>query len=112
TAPLIYDESIPYQSFPEAGEKARWLIRLGYVRWKPNPNAAQPGTFVKSPSPDPDREKKRAFRRYIGVVAQDVQAADGIIRLRERTQDPSKKSWSQDLVWVEGDLRIDGKLDL
>lgn len=112
TAPLIYDESIPYQSFPEAGEKARWLIPLGYVRWKPNPNAAQPGTFVKSPSPDPDREKKRAFRRYIGVVAQDVQAADGIIRLRERTQDPSKKSWSQDLVWVEGDLRIDGKLDL
>src|SRR5262249_18010244 len=44
TAPALYDESIPHQSFPEAASRVRWLIPIGFVRWLPVQN--QPGHFV------------------------------------------------------------------
>jgi len=117
-APLVYDESIPHQLFPEAGERARWLIPIGYVRWLPVQN--QPGHFVSrddsvrpTGSPDllKDSDKIRAFRRYIGVVAETIEAADGTIRLRDRTK-PYSQVLSNDLVWIEGHLRVDGHIKL
>lgn len=102
---LIYDESIPYQTFPEESAKARWLIPLGYVRWKPDTNPTLPGQFVQR-SPD-DLAASRELRRYIGAVAEYIQAADGRIRMRSRTKDYSHIP-SDDLVWVEGNLRIEG----
>jgi len=108
--PFIYDESIPHQALPEEDENARWLIPLGYVRWKPSPNPTQPGHFVEMT--DDDREQSRRIRRYIGVVAEGIQAADGLIRLRDRTKDPFAPVWSDDLVWVEGDLRVDADIKL
>ncbi len=109
TDPLVYDESIPYQTFPDETAKARWLIPLGVVRWKPNTDPSLPGQFLPrtTTGPDSDIARSRALRRYIGVVAEYVQAADGRIRLRDRTKDYSQVP-SDDLVWVEGSLRIDG----
>ena len=101
----LFDESIPYQYFPPAGERAHWLIPLGVVRWLPSSNPNQLGTFV-SRTPD-DLAKSRSLRRYIGVVAESLQAADGILRLRDRTRDYSQVQ-SNDLVWVEGSLRVEG----
>jgi hypothetical protein len=126
-APVVYDESVPHQMLPEEGERVRWLIPLGYVRWLPVPN--QPGHFVPrddadrppgSPDPVKDSDKIRAFRRYIGVVAEALEAADGAIRLRDRykapanayrtpltTTDPNNPPVN-DLVWVEGHVRVLG----
>jgi hypothetical protein len=59
-----------------------------------------------------DREQSRRLRRNIGLVAEAVQAAEGIIRLRDRTRDPLPAVWSKDLVWVEGNLRVDGNARL
>src|SRR5262244_3739163 len=51
----LFDESVPYQQFPAAGARAHWLMPLGVVRWLPNLNANQPGTFV--PRNDQDLAK-------------------------------------------------------
>jgi hypothetical protein len=109
-ASSVNDASIPYQIFPDDNPHALWLIPLGYVRWKPNSNPSQPGNFVTLT--DDDRTKSRRFRRYIGVVAEGVQAADDIIRMRRRTKDDFGKPWTDDLVWVEGDLRVNGDTKL
>jgi len=108
-APLVHDESVPFQAFPEEDAPARWLIPVGMVRWRPNPNANQPGNFVAR-VPD-DLAKSRALRRYIGVVAESLQAADGILRLRDRAKDYSR-FLSNDLVWVEGPMRVEGDVRL
>lgn len=105
----LYDESVPYQSFPAEGERAYWLLPLGTARWLPNSNANQPGNFV--PRNAQDLAKSRSLRRYIGVVAESVQAADGMLRLRDRTKDYSQVQ-SNDLVWVEGSLRVEGDVRL
>jgi hypothetical protein len=114
--PTLFDESIPHQTFPDPDENARWLIPLGSVRWKPNPIAGQPGNFVeRTPA---DLNQSRNLRRYSGVVAGSVQSSDRRIRLRDRFKDYSQVL-SDDLVWVEGNLRVEGdarlfggKLDL
>ena len=105
----LFDESVPFQDLPEDNPKARWLIPLGKVRWKPNSNPNLPGNFVKRS--DDDLKESRSLRRYIGVVAESVQAADKVLRLRDRTKDYSKVQ-SDDLVWVEGDLRVEGNVRL
>ena len=61
--------------------------------------------------PDKDSDKIRRVRRYVGLVAEALQAADGAIRLRDRAKDPSTSAFSApttDLVWVEGHLRVEG----
>ncbi len=103
----LYDESVPYQDLPETDTKTRWLIPLGYVRWKPNPNPNQSGNFIKRN--DEDLKASRSLRRYIGVVAEWIQAADGILRMRDRTK-PYSLVQSDDLVWVEGNLRVEGDM--
>ncbi len=131
-APLLYDESVPHQFLPEQGARSRWMIPIGYVRWLPVQN--QTGHFV--PRNDSDRppgsadtlkdsDKIRAIRRYIGVVAEAIEAADGAIRLRDRAKDPAsskfhapltvtdpKKPPDNELVWVEGHLRVEGHVKL
>src|SRR5262245_5164568 len=114
-APLVYDESIPHQALPEPQDRARWLIPIGYVRWLPVQN--QPGHFVArddsgAGGAEKDSDKIRRVRRYIGVVAEEIEAADGRIRLKRRGNDFSKTRASDDLVWVEGGLRIEGDLRL
>jgi len=114
TAPLVYDESIPQQNFPEPQNRARWLIPIGYVRWLPVQNQA--GHFVARDDSGAggllkDSDQIRIFRRYSGVVTEAIEAADGRIRLKNRGNGfPTVKS--DELVWVEGDLRIEGDLRL
>ena len=105
TPPQIYDESVPFQVLPDTEDRKRWLIPLGIVRWKPNPTPGLLGTFIQRSSDD--LKKSRTLRRYIGVVAESLQAVDDILRLRSRSKDYSAVQ-SNDLVWVEGDLRVEG----
>jgi hypothetical protein len=113
-APLVYDESIPQQNLPDLQNRARWLIPIGYVRWLPVQNQA--GHFVARDDSGAgglpkDSDQIRSFRRYSGVVTEAVEASDGRIRLKNRGNGfPTVKS--DDLVWVEGDVRIEGDLRL
>lgn len=119
-APPIFDGSVPYQDLAEVNPRARWLIPLGYVRWLAKEGA--PGQFM--PRDDSGTEKDsdsiRKVRRYVGVVAEEVTAADGAIRFRSRTSDsffsgfepPKVGQTDYDLVWVEGNLRIGGNAKL
>lgn len=123
-APRLHDESVPYQVFPESGSKPQWWIPVGYVRWLRQ--AGQPGMLIPrddsgSTGQPPDSDVIRAFRQYVGVVAEQVLAADGALRLRHRANDPAKahfqppritsdpkKPPENDLVWVEGSMRVFG----
>ncbi len=110
-AKRIYDESIPQQTFPEEGEKAYWFIPLGYVRWLPAQSGA--GHFVALSSYD--KEKSRLFRRYVGVVAENIEAAGGAIRLRDRNVNPAMSRYKvtdSELVDIEGDTRAEGDVNL
>src|SRR5690349_8675750 len=113
-APELFDESVSYQAFPEAGERSRWLIPLGDVFWKPDANPNTPGSFAAIPANALQVSLSR--RRYIGVVAGSIEApggqlaganvVSGHIRLHDRTKDYSPVP-SDDLVWCEGSLRIE-----
>jgi hypothetical protein len=127
-APL-YDESVPQQAFPESGDVPRWPVFVGIVRWVKV--VGQPGKLIKRK--DGDRNDARARRRYLGAVAETIAAPDGVLRLRDRSKDPSDPDVNfnppivaapanttvvNDLVWCEGHLRVvgdvrlqDGKLD-
>jgi hypothetical protein len=109
---LLNDGSVPFQSFPsDDGVPARWLIPLGKVRWQPNKTPGQPGNFAKRSQQDLDASQRQ--RVYIGVVAGSVFAADGSIRLANRTQaDATPPPVSDDLVWVEGTIRARGDIRL
>jgi hypothetical protein len=118
-APKIYDESVPYQTFPE-GKLPLWLIPIGYVRW--HKLAGQPGRLIarNDTGTQPDSDLIRGFRRYLGVVAETINAADGVICLRDRWSAPDpafqtpravidkSKPPVNDLVWIEGHLRVMG----
>jgi hypothetical protein len=107
----IYDESIPQQTFPEEGNVAFWHIPIGFVRWLPAQSG--PGHFVALS--DYDKEKARRFRRYIGVVAENIEAAGGAIRLRDRTWNPERSKYKvtdDELVDVEGSARVEGDVNI
>lgn len=124
--PTLYDESVPFQDFP-GDAKPRWLIPLGYVRWQ---QTGSSGQFVArddsgTGGAQKDSDLIRAFRQYIGLVAETLEAADGVIRLRDRFKDPDPtKTYfhaptiandpanPNDLVWVEGNLRVQGDVRL
>ena len=129
-APLVYDEAVPHQTFPEPAVRSRWLIPIGYVRWLPVQN--KPGHFVArddggAGGAEKDTDKIRRVRRYIGAVAEEIEAADSVIRLRDRGRDPASSFFqaptmdqlaaktnelANDLVWVEGNLRVIGNAKL
>jgi hypothetical protein len=115
---LLYDESCPQQAFPDS-DKLRWPVFAGIVRWKKD--AGLPGTLIKRT--DDDCNMSRQKRRYLGAVAEAIVAADGVLRLRDRSKDPNDPvvnykapivaapagtSVINDLVWCEGHLRVVG----
>jgi len=126
TQPQLYDQSVPHQTFPLDGKPPRWLIPIGHVRWIARDNAL--GYFAER-NLDPAGKvegRTRAFRRYVGSVAEYIEAADGAIVLHARGKSPTEPSrfatllqstldpaaLLEDLVWIEGNLRVigDGRL--
>jgi hypothetical protein len=108
---LLKDASVPFQSLPDQGAKALWLIPLGIVRWQPNPVTGQPGQFAARS--DDDLTASRALRTYIGTVAESLLAADDVLRMAHRTLDYTADPYNKkDLVQVEGALRARGDLRL
>jgi hypothetical protein len=102
---LLKDHSVSFQDWPSDEVKAVWLIPVGYVLWLPV--QGNPGFFVPSKDNSDIKAGTKTFRRYAGVVAGQVEAASGIIRLHDRGKAYSIYN-SDELVWVEGDLRVEG----
>ncbi len=128
-APLICDGSVAHQVFPENDDDALWLVPLGHVRWQ----GGVPGSF--QPLTEEQRVRSRRKRRYVGVVAESLLAADGLIRLRNRhtPADPGdvadalcsqgvpkgadfylceNELLARELIWLEGNTRVTGDLRL
>lgn len=109
--PTIEDGSIAFQRFPDATETSRWLVPIGFVRWK----AAAPGSLgavgsFELPQPEDDAITRQR-RRLVGVVAGTVLGAEGILRLRPRAM-PAPSVWTDEPLWLEGNTRLDGDLRL
>ena len=126
--PIICDAAVPYQDLPLDDQSKQWFIPLGLVGW----TSGVPGSLRALT--DDERMLARRQRRYLGVVAESVLAADGLIRLRHRgTPWQSGKTTDQlcgpddvadpshdgdlkvcqsgaaefnELVWIEGRVRI------
>lgn len=121
-APKLTDASVPHQNFPDDNASAVWLVPIGCVQWLPNQTLGQPGSFVATAIQPSDTgallqakqnflAQSKALRQSVGVVAAAVQAPGGLIRLKDRANPPSTVS-TDDLVQVEGDLRVDGNINL
>jgi hypothetical protein len=74
---------------------------LGIVRWQPG----DPGRFAARNADDLVLSSRR--RRYCGAVAGSVEAAAGQVRVHDRSQ-PYSAFFTDELLWVEGKLRLDG----
>ena len=105
TAPELADASVPQQVLPSTDPHSLWLIALGVVSWQPG----NPGTFAQRAAADLTRSE--LGREYAGVVARSVEATSGHVRVHDRGQ-PYSQFATDELMWVEGDLRIDGDAHL
>jgi len=93
------DDSVPHQELPTDEPGRRWLVRLGSVLWD-----GQNGRFR------PAGARRLEERRYVGVVAAEVLGPAGKIRMRDRQKPTDAAADSDDLVGVEGTMRVDGLL--
>ena len=121
-APLLWDTSVAHQSFPTTGKPPRWAVPLGWVRWVAGNGVL--GYFIDRAlvAVEEVDKKIRAFRRYGGTVTENIEAAAGAIVMRRRGDTPTDPNrFAQllsstqpladllaDLVWVEGNLRVEG----
>ena len=115
TDPLLVDESVGFQTFPDDWDRALWLLPLGMVRWVPSQNPLTAGHFAARNAADVDTSDHR--RRYAGVVAETVDAARGFVRVRSRDAAAYAPTvWNtateKNLLWVEGSLRVQGDAKL
>lgn len=122
---VVFDGSVPHQQL-DGSDRALWLMPVGMVRWTGGA-AGVAGHFMARTADD--LRASRSFRRYAGVIAEGIQAADGLIRLRGRESvvpagveldDAERDAALQpgrdfdtargataidDLVWIEGNAR-------
>lgn len=141
-AELLCDGSVPHQQLPVDDEDAYWLIPLGHVKWSAAANnfvaLVDPAEKAALESGGGTKTAEQVYealmagrvkRRLVGTVAESLFAAEGVIRLRERTaQDDAAcqetrihtrdlkvcegKLKPKELVWLEGDTRVEGDLRL
>lgn len=145
---LLCDASVPHQDFPVDDDTALWLVPLGHVLWSSiNSNflplvdpseveELEAGTSLKTSDQVYELQiAGRVKKRLIGVVAEDILAAEGLIRLRKRTNALAPgvevdvacresavqaadsyfcdgELLSKELIWLEGHTRVTGDLRL
>jgi len=95
---LPVDESVPYQELP-AAEAARWLVRLGDVRWDGAARVFRPATAGRLTN----------GRRYAGLVADHLLGTTGTVRVAPRA--PAADPDAADFAAIEGRLRVKGRIN-
>jgi hypothetical protein len=127
--PFLCDASVPEQGDNPLGGKALWLVPAGLVGWT--------GSVIRALSDD-EKKGARLFRRHVGAVAENIFAPGGLLRLRSPLTYPAAGTPDtdvgkvcaagqpvttdlipdgtrvkfDDLVWVEGNLRVLGQTRL
>jgi hypothetical protein len=126
--PFLCDSNVPEQGDHPQGGKAPWLIPVGLVGW----DGAKQQIVALSGD---EKRGARLFRRSIGTIAEDIWAPGGLLRLRRHglwappgtpdselatrciaaqpvisdlVQTPDGRVDFDDLVWIEGNLRVIG----
>jgi hypothetical protein len=124
-AAVVLDGSAPHQLFPD--DTAEWLVPVGIVSYD--------GVSGFKKRTAHQLALNRVARCYVGTVAESILAADGVLRLRDRQTDlqgnsdddldqaasikpgppdlrtdpyNSTRLIGNELVWVEGDMRVVG----
>jgi len=64
-APDLFDESVPYQTFPLTGNRPLWLVPIGYVRWLKA--AGQPGRLIAGDPRGRPVERRESRGRRVGI---------------------------------------------
>ena len=77
--PFLLDGSVSSQLPHPAGLKARWLVPLGLAGWDSVTRQLRALT-------DDERKGARLFRRHAGVVAEQLLASGGLVRIIDRRQ--------------------------
>lgn len=122
TAEALPDGSVPHQDFPHGSRPPDWPVPIGYVRWVARADGTGHFAARDRPAQDHAAGRIRAFRRHIGTVTERIAAVDGAIVLHQRGEDPMAphryarlissaaraQEYRNDLVWVEGNLRVAG----
>ncbi|MCW3494222.1 hypothetical protein [Microbacterium sp. SSM24] len=92
------DTSVPFQELPEEPPIARWLVRLGSLLWDGAARRFRPagGRLTEG-------------RRFAGVVAADVLAPAGTLRVARRTAPADTDA--ADFAIVEGRVRAQGRIN-
>ena len=126
TAPSLWDTSVPHQTLPTSGKPPRWLVPLGYVRWVARDGGLGYFAHLTLEPADNATDRTRSLRRYLGVVAQNIEAADGAVVVHRRDEPPHQahtlsrllasgaqwKALKNDLLWVQGNARVVGDVKL
>ena len=126
TAPSLWDTSVPHQTFPTSGKPPRWLVPLGYVRWVARDGALGYFAQLELDPAENAVDRTRSLRRYLGVVAQNIEAADGAVVVHRRDDTPNHahslakllasgfqwEALKKDLLWVQGNARVVGDVKL
>ena len=128
-AGLVCDTSLPQQAFMDAGSLPRWLVPIG----KALLSAGGSSAFQKRDAGQ--LRESRLVRRPVGVIAESVLGAEGVLRLRGRmTPADANKSAEEvceargikatdfditsgrpvaiDGIWLEENTRVTGQCKL
>ena len=103
-AGTLYDADVPQQGLP-TDVTSHWLVPLGLVAWQPG----NPGSFVKRTADQKITSERQ--RQYCGAVAGSIEANGGHVTVHDRGR-PYSSDVSDELLWVEGDVRGDGDVHL
>ncbi len=134
---LVCDESVPFQCLPEEDKDAFWFIPLGLVKWEKG-GVGLPGNFIKITDENDIKQSRSVRRyigtvveginaadgvirlrgrekavpssaTHSSVCEGDSLRFEGTDENRDMIYDDNTKKLSmEDLVWVEGNLRVQG----
>ncbi|HWS58363.1 MAG TPA: hypothetical protein VN257_07470 [Actinotalea sp.] len=96
-ATIPADTSVPHAEPPDE-TTARWLVRLGSVRWDGGARRFRPAG-----------DRLVEGRRFVGLVGAEVLAPAGTLRVARRSPHPDPDA--DDFAGVEGRLRVQGRIN-
>ena len=97
-ATIPADTSVPFQEAPDEPPLGRWLVQVGVLLWDGAARRFRPAG-----------SRRTEGRRFAGVVAADVLAPAGALRVARRTAPADVDA--ADFARVEGRLRVQGRVN-
>jgi hypothetical protein len=97
-----------FDDLPDSPATARWPVYLGTLTWDTDPDDPPQNAIVAVSKVDPRDDKRR---RYVAVVAAEIEAPDNRLLVRGRGQDSPLPAAAPGVpVRVEGSLEVERQL--